>query len=130
MSGLPLQVDQAGKRAEDLLQQHKENVAPETPPETPTPQPGIEALQKNLTDLQAKYDVLSGKYKKEIENADLKDLQRLRGENANLRREMTQLREAMAANQDLVREVKEELEKSKEIAKPLSSVAPADVNSF
>jgi hypothetical protein len=126
---LPLQVDQAGKRSEDLMKLHKDGKTPdeEAPIVDQEPTPKTEDLQKQLTALQAKYDVLGGKYKKEIENADLKDLQRLEGENIALKRQVTQLEGAMKANETLVTEVREELDKGK--AAPAVE-APLDVNTI
>jgi hypothetical protein len=126
---LPLQVDQAGKRSEDLMKLHKDGKSPDEEAPIVDQEPTAESsdLQKQLTTLQAKYDVLGGKYKKEIENADLKDLQRLEGENIALKRQVTQLEGAMKANETLVTEVREELDKSK--AKPAAE-APVDVNTI
>jgi len=125
MSGLPLQVEKAGKRSEDLMKQHAEGKGPGKAPDKPQdPQPTVEDLTKKLTDLQSKFDVLQGKYNKEIKDADPKDLQRLVSENSNLRKQNRDLQQAMQANQDLVKEVRAELEKSKSTA----AEAPIDLN--
>jgi len=123
MTGLPQQVDQAGKRSEDLLKLHQEGKGPDdegAPEKDQDRQPEQGDLQKQLSDLQAKYDVLSGKYKKEIENADLKDLQRLQNEVVNLKRQNQELTAAVKSSENLVKEVREELEKKKTEPEPVN----------
>ncbi len=126
---LPLQVDQAGKRSEDLLKLHKDGKVPGDEPAPDQPQdPTPTDVQKQLADLQAKYDVLNGKYKKEIENADLKQLQRLENENILLKREVSQLQDALKSNEDLVKEVRAELDKNK--SQPSAPQAPIDATAI
>ena len=129
MEALPLQVDTAGKQAEDLMKLHKDGNPPgEEGAQIADQDLQPEDFQKQLTALQAKYDVLDGKYKKEIENADLKDLQRLENENVVLKRQVTQLEGAMQANEDLVKEVREELDKNK--AAPAAKAPELDVTAI
>ncbi|GAF75390.1 unnamed protein product, partial [marine sediment metagenome] len=130
MSGLPLQVAQAEKTAEHLIAGtepgEKAPVVDQHQQQTPekTPQEQLEALQH-------KYKVLDGKYKKEIKAVGADELQRLTSENGQLKAHVIELQKATQANEDLVREVRAELDKKPNV-EPVqeADIAPTDVSAI
>lgn len=126
-TAMPLQVDQAGKRSEYLLKQHTEGKGPgdeEAPKKDQEP-----TTPDEQSTLQKKFDVLKGKYEKEIQNADLKDLQRLKSENSVLKGQLNELTTAMQANTELLKDLQTQLDK-KPAEPAVDPDAPVDLASI
>lgn len=103
MAGLPSQVEQAGKRADDLLNQGSGENPPEDPtaPEVKT-EPNAEELQKQLDTLNHKYEVLKGKYNKEVKQDYIQSLE---SQVSQLKQQLQQMNETLQSNQSVINDL-------------------------
>lgn len=116
---LPSQIQAAQKRLEDLEKlRAEESPQPAEAPVESAPEPEKPEQSGEYAQLKHKYDVLKGKYDKEVATEDNKRYQRIQSENAELRRQVSQLAQAAASNESLVAEMREELSKMRENKQP------------
>jgi DNA repair exonuclease SbcCD ATPase subunit len=108
---LPKQVQDAERRAEELLKE-KDETAEETTEEIEQPPQEDEGPEKAYTDLKHKFDVLQGKYNAEVVSLkeDVNYLNRLKKDNRDLRSQVVELTAAQAENARLLAELRKQLQ--------------------
>lgn len=117
MAGLPTQVAQAGKDADDLIQKMSQGSdKPEDPAADPTKTEPTEDVQKELETLRHKYQVLKGKYDKEVK-ADY--IQSLESQVNQMKQQIRELTESLQANQNLINDLSKQTPAKPEPAQPV-----------
>ena len=129
--GLPKQVEEAGKRAEDLVKEinektAEEKAAPVDAENKPEPAPEPENKEKpqdtgeTVEALKHKLSVLQGKYNKEVKEvqADAANLAQLRTDNAQLSSQVVDLSKSISELNGKIEELQEKKEPVKETPAP------------
>jgi len=130
--GLPTQVAKAEKQAEDMVAKLNQETDPSTPdnladkpadPALPENQPEpetVDGLKSQISELQQQLRIWQGKYKAEIEpiKEDVTFVQRIKGEIKQMRNQVTDLMQSNDQKDQLIRDLKTQLDKPAETPAP------------